>query len=174
MASFEDFFARKYEELEAENARLRGELRRREFGGYGVRPGSGGISMVKVDHASSYSMPDTSAALEELVRHLEDGHNFRVSSWHAAVEEQSKEFPWTFDVVMPGKVLHYAVDGDGGVVDYDPMDGEWDPEDYADSWVPEAARDRLFEWCMRRALEDARGKLARVREREEREAGSGE
>ena len=30
------------------------------------------------------------------------------------------------------------------------------------------------EWYMKRALEDARGKLARVREREEREAGSGE
>lgn len=166
MASFEDFFARKYEELEAENARLREELRSREFGGYGVRPGSGGIDMVKVGHVSSYSMPDTSAALEELIRHLEDGDNFRVSSWHSAVEEQRKEFPWTFDVVMPGKVLHYAVDGDGGVVDYDTMCGEWDSEDYVDLWVPEAARDRLFEWCIKRALGDARNKLDRVRERE--------
>lgn len=174
MASFEDFFARKYEEMEEENARLREELRSREFGGYGVRPGSGGIHMVKVDHVSSYSMPDTSAALEGLIRHLEDGDNFRVDNWHSAVEEESREFPWTFDVVMPGKVLHYAVDGNGKVVDYDFMDGEWDPEDYSGAWVPEAARDRLFEWCIKCALGDARNKLVRVREREEREAGSGE
>ena len=174
MASFEDFFARKYEELEAENARLREELRRREFGGYGVRPGSGGICMVKVDYASSYNMPDTSAALEELIRHLENGDNFRVSNWHSAVEEERREFPWTFDVVMPGKVLHYAVDGNGEAVGYDPMDGEWDPEDYAREWVPEDARDRMFEWCIKRALGDARNKLIRVREREEREAGGGE
>lgn len=166
MASFEDFFARKYEELDAENERLREELRSREFGGYGVRPGSGGIHMVKVDHVSSYNMPDTSAALEELIRHLEDGDNFRVSNWHSAVEEERREFPWTFDVVMPGKVLHYAVDGDGGVVDYDTMCGEWDPEDYAGAWVPEGARDRMFEWCIKRALGDARNKLDCVRERE--------
>lgn len=114
MASFEDFFARKYEELESENERLREELESRSFRGYGVRPGKVGIDMVKVDHVSSYSMPDTSAALEELIRHLENGDNFRVSSYHSAVEVQGKNFPWTFDVVMPGKVLHYAVDGDGG------------------------------------------------------------
>lgn len=166
MASFEDFFARKYEELEEENARLREELRSREFGGYGVRPGSGGIHMVKVDHVSSYNMPDTSAALEELIRHLKNGDNFRVSNWHSAVEEERREFPWTFDVVMPGKVLHYAVDGDGGVVDYDTMCGDCDPEDYSGAWVPEDARDRMFEWCIKRALGDARNKLDRVRERE--------
>lgn len=166
MASFEDFFARKYEELETENWRLRKELRRREFGGYGVRPNRGGIKMVKVNHVSSYSMPDTSAALEELIRHLEAGENFRVSSYHSAVEEERREFPWTFDVVMPGKVLHYAVDGDGKVVGYDTMCGDWDPEDYAGAWVPEDARDRMFEWCIKRALGDARNKLDSARERE--------
>lgn len=166
MASFEDFFARKYEELESENERLREELESRSFSGYGVRPGKGGIDMVKVDHASSYSMPDTSAALEELIRHLENGDNFRISSYHSAVEEQSKKFPWIFDVVMPGKVLHYAVDGDGGVTDYDTMCGDWDPEDYSGAWVPEEARDRMFDWCIKRALGDARDKLDRARERE--------
>lgn len=166
MASFEDFFARKYEELELENERLREELESRSFRGYGVRPGKGGIDMVKVDHVSSYSMPDTSAALEELIRHLENGDNFRVSSYHSAVEEKSKKFPWTFDVVLPGKVLHYAVDGDGGVVGYDTMRGEWDPENYSGAWITEEARDRMFDWCIKRALGDARNKLDRVRERE--------
>lgn len=166
MASFEDFFARKYEELEAENARLREELRSREFGGYGVLPRKGRIDMVKVDHASSYDMPDTSAALEELIRHLENGDNFRVRNWRSAVEEKRREFPWTFDVVMPGKVLHYAVDGDGAVYEYSVMDGDWDPENYVGAWVPEDARDRMFEWCIKRALGDARNKLDRVRERE--------
>ena len=166
MASFEDFFARKYEELESENERLRDELESRSFRGYGVRPGKGGIDMVKVDHVSSYNMPDTSAALEELIRHLENGDNFRVSSYHSAVEVQGKNFPWTFDVVMPGKVMHYAVDGDGGVVDYDTMCGEWDPEDYSGAWVPEGARGRMFDWSIKRALGDARNKLDRVRERE--------
>lgn len=166
MASFEDFFARKYEELESENERLREELESRSFRGYGVRPGNGGIDMVKVDHVSSYSMPDTSAALEELIRHLENGDNFRVSSYHSAVNVQGKNFPWTFDVVLPSKVLHYAVDGDGNVVDYDTMCGEWDPENYSGAWVPENARGRMFDWCIKRALGDARNKLDRVHERE--------
>lgn len=179
MATIEDFFLERYEQLERERDDLRSrvaELERvaaldADHGEYGVRPG-GRVRAVLVQAASQYDFPDTPAGCRAAVEALERGESPQVRFGNAAVRVEEAEFPWSFTLVLPGRdPARYGVGVSGAIEELREGLGEDGPTDCLGSWVldPDARQD-LEDAARDLALKRAREHLEYVEERERREA----
>lgn len=179
MATIEDFFLQRYEQLEGERDGLRArvaDLERRmqvdaDHGEYGVRPG-GRVRAVLVDAASRYDFPDTPAECRAAVEALERGGSPRVGYGNPAVRVEEVEFPWSFTMILPGRdPVRYGVKVNGSIEELCEGPGEDGPADCLGSWVPDLdARQDLEDAARNLALENARAHLKYVEERERRKA----
>lgn len=172
--SFEDFFACKYEQLETENKRLADELRKLTDGDGKYGPHIfGPVSIVKVEPATKSHLPDDADDLRRIIVGLEDGRSVpfrKYYSTYEAVDEETKECPWSVRVVLPNRVISYAVTGDGEMLDIPNPDDyvKWDDEELCNIWIDAQYRDGAVKWAFASVLEDARKKLEEVSEKEER------
>lgn len=177
MATIEDFFLQRYEQLESERDGLRARVADLERqadvnrGEYGVRPG-GRVRAVRVDAASRYDFPDTSARCRAAVEALERGGSPQVGYGRPAVRVEEVEFPWSFTMVLPGKdPACYGVKVNGSIEGLCEGVGEDDPADCLGSWVLDLdARQGLEDAARDLALRNAREHLKCVEEQERRGA----
>lgn len=177
MATIEDFFLQRYEQLESERDGLRArvaDLERRmqadaDHGEYGVRPG-GRVRAVLVDAAGRYDFPDAPAECRATVEALEHGEYPLVGYGTPAVRVEEVEFPWSFTMVLPGRdPVRYGVKVDGSIEELHEGPGEDDPADCLGSWVLDLdARQGLEDAARDLALNNAREHLEYVEEQERR------
>lgn len=175
MPSFEDFFASKYEQLETENKRLSEELRKLTDGDGKYGPHVfGPVSIVKVKPATRSSLPDDADDLRRIIAGLEDGRSVSFRKYYStyeAVDEGAKECPWSVKVVLPNRVISYAVTGDGEMLDI-PNHGDyakWDDEELCNIWIDAQYREDAVKWAFASVLEDARKKLEELSKKAEEE-----
>ena len=174
MSSFEDFFARKYEQLETENKRLAEELRKITSGDGKYGPHIfGPVSIVKVEPIPKHRLPDDADDLRRIIAALEGGRSVSLRycySTYEAVDEEVNECPWSVRVVLPNRVISYAVTGDGEFLGIPNPDDyvKWDDEELCNIWIDAQYRDSAVKWAFASVLEDARKKLEEVSEKEER------
>lgn len=180
MATIEDFFLERYEQLERERDGLRtrvADLERQmqmdsDHGEYGVRSG-GRVRAVRVDAASRYDFPDTPARCRAAVEALERGESPQVRFGNPAVRVEEAEFPWSFTLVLPGRgPARYGVKVSGVIEELcEGPDEDDGPTDCLGSWVldPDARQD-LEDAARDLALKRAREHLEYVEGRERREA----
>ena len=174
MATIEDFFLERYEQLERERDGLRArvaDLERQmqadaDHGEYGVRPGG------RVDAAGRYDFPDTPARCRAAVEALERGESPQVGYGNTAVRVEEVEFPWSFTLVLPGgDPARYGVKVGGTIEELREGLDEDGPTDCLGSWVLDLdARQDLEDAARDLALKRAREHLEYVEERERREA----
>lgn len=179
MATIEDFFLERYEQLERERDGLRArvaDLERQmqmdsDHGEYGVVPG-GRVRAVLVQAASCYDFPDTSARCRAAVEALERGESPQMGFGNTAVRVEEVEFPWSFTVVLPGRdPVRYGVKVGGSIEELREGLGEDGPTGCLGSWVCDLdARQDLEDAARDLALRRAREHLEYVEERERREA----
>lgn len=181
MATIEDFFLERYEQLERERDGLRARVADLErqmqmdsgHGEYGVVPG-GRVRAVFVQAASRYDFPDTLARCRAAVEALERGESPRVGYGNPAIRVEEVEFPWSFTVVLPGRdPARYGVKAGGSIEDLcEGPDEDGGPTGCPGSWVTDLdARQDLEDAARDLALHRAREHLEYVEERERREAG---
>ena len=179
MATIEDFFLERYEQLERERDELRArvaDLERQmqvdaDHGEYGAVPG-GRVRAVFVQAASQYDFPDTSARCRAAVEALERGESPQVRYGNLAIRVEEVEFPWSFTVVLPGRdPARYGVKVSGVIEELREGLGEDGPTDCLGSWVLDLdARQDLEDAARDLALRRAREHLEYVEERERCEA----
>lgn len=176
MATIEDFFLQRYEQLESERDGLRArvadlERRTQADGGYGVRPG-GSVRAVLVGAASRYDFPDTPAGCRAAVEALERGGSPQMGYGNPAVRVKEVEFPWSFTVTLPGvDPVRYGVKANGSIEELCEGPGEDGPTDCLGSWVLDLdARQDLEDAARDVALRNAREHLEYVEEQERRRA----
>ena len=179
MATIEDFFLERYEQLERERDGLRtrvADLERQmqmdsDHGEYGVVPG-GRVRAVLVQAASQYDFPDTLAGCRAAVEALERGESPRIGFGNTAIRVEEVEFPWSFTVVLPGRdPVRYGVEADGSIEDLCEWPDEGGPTGCLGSWVTDLdARQDLEDAARDLALRRAREHLEYVEERERRRA----
>lgn len=179
MATIEDFFLERYEQLERERDGLRArvaDLERQmqadaDRGEYGVVPG-GRVRAVRVDAASRYDFPDTPARCRAAVEALERGESPQVGYGSPAIRVEEVEFPWSFTLVLPGRdPARYGVKVGGSIEDLCEGPGEDGPTDCLGSWVLDLdARQDLEDAARDLALKNARDHLEYVEEQERRKA----
>lgn len=179
MATIEDFFLQRYEQLESERDGLRArvaDLERRmqvdaDHGEYGVQPG-GRVRAVLANAASRYDFPDTPAKCRAAVEALERGELPQVGYGNLAVRVEEVEFPWSFTMVLPGRdPVRYGVKANGSIEELHGGPGEDDPADCLGSWVLDLdARQGLEDAARDLALKNAREHLKYVEEQERRRA----
>lgn len=179
MATIEDFFLERYEQLERERDGLRArvaDLERQmqadaDHGEYGVRPG-GRVRAVRVDAASRYDFPDTPARCRAAVEALERGEYPQTGFGNIAVRVEEVEFPWSFTLALPGcDPARYGVKVSGSIEELCEGLGEDGPTDCLGSWVLDLdARQDLEDAALDLALERAREHLEYVEEQERRRA----
>lgn len=176
MATIEDFFLQRYEQLENERDGLRArvvdlERQTQADGGYGVRPG-GRVRAVLVNAANRYDFPDTSAKCRAAIGALERGESPRVGYGYPAIQVKEAEFPWSFTMVLPGRdPVRYGVKVDGSIEELREGPGEDGPAGCLGSWVLDLdARQDLEDAARDLALRNARERLEYAEERERREA----
>lgn len=180
MATIEDFFLERYEQLERERDGLRArvaELERvaaldADHGEYGAVPG-GRVRAVLVQAASQYDFPDTPAGCRAAVEALERGESPRIRFGNPAIRVEEIEFPWSFTLVLPGRdPVRYGVKVDGVIEELcEGPDEDDGPTDCLGSWVLDLdARQDLEDAARDLALLRARERLEYVEERERREA----
>lgn len=175
MATIEDFFLQRYEQLESERDGLRArvaDLERQadaDRSGYGVRPG-GRVRAVRVDAASRYDFPDTPARCRAAVEALGRGESPQVGYGSPAIRIDEVEFPWSFTMVLPGRdPERYGVKANGSIEGLCEGLGEDDPADCLGSWVLDLdARQDLEDAARDLALRNAREHLEYVEEQERR------
>ena len=178
MATIEDFFLERYEQLERERDGLRSrvaELERAaalgaDHGEYGVVPG-GRIRAVLVQAASQYDFPDTLAGCRAAVEALERGETPQVRYGNPAIRIEEVEFPWSFTLVLPGgDPVRYGVKVSGTIEELCEGPGEDGPTDCLGSWVLDLdARQDLEDAARDLALRRAREHLEYVEERRKAE-----
>lgn len=179
MATIEDFFLERYEQLERERDGLRArvaDLERQmqadaDHGEYGVVPG-GSVRAVLVQAASLYDFPDTLARCRAAVEALERGESPQIGFGNTAIRVEEIEFPWSFTVVLPGRdPARYGVKVSGVIEELREGLGEDGPTVCLGSWVTDLdARQDLEDAARDLALRRAREHLEYVEERERREA----
>lgn len=180
MATIEDFFLQRYEQLERERDDLRSrvaELERvaaldADHGEYGAVPG-GRVRAVFVQAASQYDFPDNLARCRAAVEALERGESPQVGYGNPAVRVEEVEFPWSFTLVLPGRdPVRYGVKVNGVIEELREGPDEDDgPTDCLGSWVIDLdARQGLEDAARDLALRRAREHLEYVEGRERREA----
>lgn len=186
MATIEDFFLERYEQLErerddlrsrvAELERVAADLERQmqadaDHGEYGVVPG-GRVRAVLVQAASRYDFPDDPARCRAAVEALERGESPQVGYGNPAIRVEEVEFPWSFALVLPGRdPARYGVRVGGVIEELREGLGEDGPTDCLGSWVADLdARQDLEDAARGLALRRAREHLEYVEERERREA----
>lgn len=179
MATIEQFFLDRYEALERERDDLRSrvaELERAaelgaDHGEYGVRPG-GRVRAVRVNAASRYDFPDTSAGCRAAVEALERGESPQVGYGGPAIRVEEVEFPWSFTTVLPGRdPARHGVKANGSIEELHEGVGEDDPADCLGSWVLDLdARQDLEDAARDLALRHARDHLKCVEEQERQRA----
>lgn len=177
MATIEDFFLQRYEQLESERDGLRARVADLErlvdadHGEYGVRPG-GRVRAVCVDTANRYDFPDTSARCRAAVEALERGESPQVGYGSPAIRIEEVEFPWSFTIVLPGRdPERYGVKANGSIEGLCEGPGEDDPADCLGSWVLDLdARQDLEDAARDLALRNAREHLEYVEGQERRRA----
>lgn len=179
MATIEDFFLERYEQLERERDGLRtrvADLERQmqmdsDHGEYGVRPG-GRVRAVRVDAAGRYDFPDTPARCRAAVEALERGESPQIGFGNTAIRVEEVEFPWSFTVVLPGgDPARYGVKVSGMIEELREGLGEDGPTNCLGSWVLDLdARQDLEDAARDLALKRAREHLEYVEGRERREA----
>lgn len=179
MATIEDFFLQRYEQLERERDDLRSrvaELERvaaldADRGEYGAVPG-GRVRAVLVQAASRYDFPDNLARCRAAVEALERGESPQVGYGNTAVRVEEVEFPWSFTLVLPGRdPARYGVRVSGVIEELREGLGEDGPTGCLGSWVLDLdARRDLEDAARDLALRRAREHLEYVEERERREA----
>lgn len=179
MATIEDFFLARYEQLERERDGLRtrvADLERQmqmdsDHGEYGVVPG-GRVRAVLVQAASQYDFPDTLARCRAAVEALERGESPQIGFGNAAIRVEEVEFPWSFTVVLPGRdPARYGVTVGGSIEDLCEGPDEDGPTGCLGSWVTDLdARQDLEDAARDLALRRAREHLEHVEDRERREA----
>ena len=182
MATIEDFFLERYEQLERERDGLRArvaDLERQmqmdsDHGEYGVVPG-GRVRAVFVQAASLYDFPDTPVRCRAAVEALERGESPQVGYGGSAVRVEEVEFPWSFTVVLPGRdPARYGVKVSGVIEELREGLGEDGPTGCLGSWVTDLdVRQDLEDAARDLALKNAREHLEYVEERECREAERG-
>ena len=180
MATIEDFFLQRYEQLERERDGLRArvaDLERQmqvdaDHGEYGVVPGEC-VRAVLVQAASRYDFPDDSGRCRACVEALERGGNPKVGYGNDAVRVEEVEFPWSFTLVLPGRdPVRYGVKVSGVIEALrEGPDEDEGPTDCLGWWVADLdARLGLEDAARDLALRRAREHLEYVEERERREA----
>lgn len=176
MATIEDFFLQRYEQLESERDGLRArvddlERQMQADGGYGVRPG-GRVRAVLVDAASRYDFPDTSDRCRAAVEALERGESPQVGYGRLVIQVKEAEFPWSFTMVLPGRdPVRYGVKVNGSIEELCEGTGEDGPTDCLGSWVLDLdARQDLEDAARDLALRNAREHLEYVEKQERRRA----
>lgn len=179
MATIEDFFLERYEQLERERDGLRArvaDLERQmqmdsDHGEYGVVPG-GRVRAVFVQAASQYDFPDTPARCRAAVEALERGESPQVGYGGSAVRVEEVEFPWSFTLALPGRdPARYGVEVSGSIEELREGLDEDGPTDCLGSWVLDLdARQDLEDAARDLALKRAREHLEHVEERERRKA----
>lgn len=172
MATIEDFFLQRYEQLESERDGLRArvddlERQMQADGGYGVRPG-GRVRAVLVDAASRYDFPDTSDRCRAAVEALERGESPQVGYGSPAIQVKEAEFPWSFTMVLPGRdPVRYGVKVNGSIEELCEGTGEDGLTDCLGSWVLDLdARQDLEDAARDLALRNAREHLKYVEKQE--------
>ena len=179
MATIEDFFLERYEQLERECDGLRARVADLErqvqadagHGEYGVVPG-GRVRAVFVQAASRYDFPDTSARCRAAVEALERGESPQMGFGNTAVRIEEVEFPWSFTLVLPGRdPARYGVKVGGVIEELREGPDEDGPTDCLGSWVTDLdARQDLEDAARDLALRRAREHLEYVEEQERRKA----
>lgn len=180
MATIEDFFLERYEQLERERDDLRSrvaELERAaaldsDHGEYGAVPG-GRVRAVFVQAASQYDFPNTPAKCRAAVEALERGESPQVGYGDPAVRVEEAEFPWSFTLVLPGRdPARYGVRVSGVIEELcEGPDEDDGPTDCLGSWVLDLdARQDLEDAARGLALRRAREHLEYVEEQERRKA----
>ena len=180
MATIEDFFLERYEQLERERDGLRtqvADLERQmqmdsDHGEYGVVPG-GRVRAVLVQAAGQYDFPDNLARCRAAVEALERGESPQIGFGNTAVQVEEVEFPWSFTLVLPGRdPARYGVNVGGSIEELREGPDEDDgPTNFLGSWVLDLdARQDLEDAARDLALRRAREHLEYVEERERREA----
>lgn len=176
MATIEDFFLQRYEQLESERDGLRArvadlERKAQAGGGYGVRPG-GRVRAVLVDAASRYDFPDAPDRCRAAVEALERGEFPQVGYGSPAIRVREVEFPWSFTVALPGRdLVRYGVNAGGSIEELREGLDEDDPADCLGSWVIDLdARQGLEDAARDLALRNAREHLEYVEGQERRRA----
>ena len=179
MATIEQFFLERYEQLERERDELRARVADMEraaaidadHGEYGVRPG-GRVHAIRVAAASRFDFPDAVGSCRGCVEALERGGNPKVGYGNDAVRVEEVEFPWSFTLVLPGRdPARYGVKVSGPIEELCEGVGEDGPTDCLNSWVldPDARKD-LEDAARDVALKNAREHLKYVEEQERRRA----
>lgn len=173
MATIEDFFLERYEQLERERDDLRSRVAGldADHGEYGAVPG-GRVRAVLVQAASRYDFPDNPAKCRAAVEALERGESPQVGYGNPAVRVEEAEFPWSFTLVLPGRgPARYGVGVSGAIEELREGLGEDGPTDCLGSWVLDLdARQDLEDAARDLALKRAREHLEYVEERERRKA----
>ena len=176
MATIEQFFLERYEQMERERDDLRSrvaELGRAaaldaDHGEYGVLPG-GRIMAVRVSAIGRYYFSDKVDECLAQVEELERGGNPRVRWAFPAIGVDRAEFPWSFQLVLPGRSDYptFGVKVNGDIrevtesVDYDDLRGS------LGEWVSDLdAEQDLVEEARRVCLRSAREKLETLEKRE--------
>lgn len=180
MATIEDFFLERYEQLERERDALRDRVQEMEraaaldadHGEYGVVPG-GRVRAVLVEAAGRYDFPDTPARCRAAVEALERGDSPQIGFGNTAIRVEEVEFPWSFTTVLPGRdPVRYGVQVGGSIEELREGPDEGDgPTGCLGSWVTDLdARQDLEDAARDLALRRAREHLEYLEERERREA----
>lgn len=179
MASIEQFFLERYEQLERERDELRARVADLErsaaldadHGEYGVVPG-GRVRAIKVGAASCFDFPDAIGRCRACVEALERGETPQVEYGNRAVQVEEAEFPWSFTAVLPGRdPVRYGVKVSGSIEELCEGPGEGGPTDLLGSWVTDPdARQGLEDAARVVALKNARDHLKYVEEQERRKA----
>lgn len=179
MATIEDFFLERYEQLERERDGLRARVADLERqmqadagrGEYGVVPG-GRVRAVLVQAASRYDFPDTPARCRAAVEALERGESPQIGFGNTAIRVEEVEFPWSFTLALPGRdPARYGVKVSGSIEELREGLDEDGPTDCLGSWVLDLdARQDLEDAARDLALKRAREHLEHVEEQERREA----
>ena len=177
MATIEDFFLERYEQLERERDGLRArvaDLERQtdsDHGEYGVVPG-GRVRAVFVQAASRYDFPDTPAGCRAAVEALERGESPQVRHGSPAIRIEEAEFPWSFTLALPGRgPERYGVKVGGSIEELREGLDEDGPTGCLGSWVLDLdARQDLEDAARDLALRRAREHLEYVEGQERRKA----
>lgn len=174
MATIEDFFLQRYEQLESERDELRArvtDLERKAGDEYGVRPG-GRVRAVRVDAASRSDFPDTPDRCRAAIESLERGESPQVGYGSPAIRVKEVEFPWSFTIILPGRgPERYGVKANGSIEGLCEGLGEDGPTDCLGSWVLDLdARQGLEDAARDLALRNAREHLEYVEGQERRRA----
>lgn len=174
MATIEDFFLQRYEQLESERDELRArvtDLERKAGDEYGVRPG-GRVRAVCANAASRSDFPDTPDRCRAAIEALERGESPQVGYGSPAIRVKEVEFPWSFTIILPGRdPERYGVKANGSIEGLCEGLGEDGPTDCLGSWVLDPdARQGLEDAARDLALRNAREHLEYVEGQERRRA----